>query len=128
APRPEAQLLATDSTVVMSIGDVAKAFKLMADRELLSGFIRAAGREFAGRHEAEQLVCIGAETANFVKQFMAKNAQHNHPTGKHIINAKGPAAATIAAAPAATIATATRASAAPAATRRRFRCNFGDAG
>lgn len=125
AQRPEAQLLEANSSVVMTIGDVAKVFKLMADRQILSGFIRAAGREFTGHHETEQLVCIGADTANFVKRFMAKKGTHNHPIGKHIINAKTPATA---ATPARTMTASPMESVAPATTSRRFRCNFGDAG
>jgi hypothetical protein len=114
--KPATQLLEAEDSVTMAIHDVAIAFQLMAKRKHLGRFIKAAKEEFgARRHPDEQLVSIGAETANFVKKYLARYRMYDDSIGMHIVEAKAPKRLTETASPAA----------ATVARRNRFRCDFG---
>ncbi|MDF0522823.1 hypothetical protein P0R31_36930 [Bradyrhizobium yuanmingense] len=117
-PKPPAQLLEADASVIMTIQDVASAFQLLAERGLLAKFIRAAKRELGSReHPEEQLVNIGAATVNFVKVFLRKEGVHDNPIGRHIIVATPPQQSTEMVE-----------AAAASGGRNRFKCDFGRAG
>src|SRR4051812_42917467 len=91
----------------MKIGlhDIVRAVQVIADGGKTLAFVAAA-------KETKAFVSVDADTVNFVKDFFAKNDLHEHPIGKHIVNAQ-PAAGAKAMAPAA-----------PPPTKD-FDCNFG---
>jgi hypothetical protein len=90
----------------MKIGlhDIVRALQVISDGGKTLAFVKAA-------KEKKAFVSINADTVNFVKDFFVKNDLHEHPVGKHIVNAQ-PAAAKVAAA------------VAPPPTKD-FDCNFG---
>ena len=65
----------------MELHDVVKALKAIEEEGHLDRFVKAAKRK-------ETSVSFDAETVNFVKDFIVKNKMHDHPVGKHIVNAK----------------------------------------
>jgi hypothetical protein len=88
----------------VALHDVVRAFQVIEEHKLTAKFVKAAKEKGA-------FVSVGADTVNFVKDFFADNGLHEHPIGKHIINAQPkPAAA---------------AAMAAAAPSQDFDCNFG---
>jgi hypothetical protein len=74
----------------MKIGlhDVVRALQVISDGGKTLAFVTAA-------KEKKAFVSVDADTVNFVKDFFAQNGLHEHPVGKHIVNAQ-PAAANVA--------------------------------
>ena len=54
--------------------------KVIEENDHLDKFIKAAKRNKAS-------VSVDGKTVNFVKDFMVKYEMHDHPVGKHIVNA-----------------------------------------
>ena len=66
----------------LGLHDVVRALKAIDERKHLDKFVRASKQN-------KTSVSVDAKTVNFVKDFMVKNNMHDHPVGKHIINAMG---------------------------------------
>ena len=69
------------TSFIMGVHDVVRALKVIEKYKHLDKFVRAAKKK-------EARVSVGAETVNFVKNFMVKYKMHNDPVGKHIVNAR----------------------------------------
>ena len=65
----------------MGIHDVFRALKVIEKHKHMNKFVRASKQKDAS-------VSIGADTVNFVKDFMVKHKMHADPVGKHIVNAR----------------------------------------
>jgi aspartate carbamoyltransferase regulatory subunit len=101
--------LSKTKSLKMGLHDVMRALQVIEDHGHTEKFKRAAKKK-------KLPMIVPADTVNFVKDFLVKNKMHDDPIGKHIVNAKGPKAAT---------ATGQGAAAAFAATRGdRFDCRF----
>jgi hypothetical protein len=77
--------LKAGSSYKMELHNVVRALKAIEEEGHLDRFVRAAKRK-------KTSVSVDAKTVNFVKDFMVKNNMHDHPVGKHIVNAKMAAA------------------------------------
>jgi hypothetical protein len=64
----------------MGLHDVIRALKVIEENDHLDKFVRASKR-------INTSVLVDAKTVNFVKDFMVENKMHDHPVGKHIVNA-----------------------------------------
>jgi len=94
----------------IGLHDVIRALKVIDDHGHMSKFKTAAKKKKA-------VMLVDPKTVNFIKDFMVKNDMHEHPVGKHIVNAR---IARAGAAPG------MRAAAAPvgAAAKDPYECNF----
>jgi hypothetical protein len=101
------------TSMTMGIHDVIRALKMIEKHKHLDKFARATKANDA-------VVEIGAQSVNFIKDFVVKNGMAADPVGRHIVNAARPGAT------AATAGLQTTAGSAPAGDR--FRCNFGRRG
>jgi hypothetical protein len=63
----------------IALHDVIKVLDLISKRKCMTKFKAAARKNNA-------VMLVEPATVNFVKDFMASNAMHNHPIGKHVIN------------------------------------------
>ena len=79
-------------TYTMGLHNVVRAFNVIEKHGHMAKFVRAAKKSGAAG-------TFDAKTVNFVKDFMVKQKMHNDPIGKHIVNAKQPGAAAMAAGP-----------------------------
>ena len=70
----------------IALHDIVKVVKMIDEHKHTEKFLKAAKREKA-------FVNVDAETVNFVKDYMVKNNLHEHPVGKHIVNARAKRAA-----------------------------------
>lgn len=72
----------------IGLHDVIRALQVIEEHGQLDRFAAAAKR-------AKAKVSIASETVNFVKDFMVRKQMHEHPIGRHIVNARaaGPEAA-----------------------------------
>jgi hypothetical protein len=68
------------TSYTLGLHDVVRALKVIEENNHLDKFVRASKRK-------KTSVSVNAETVNFVKDFMVKNNMHDHPVGKHIVNA-----------------------------------------
>lgn len=64
----------------LGLHDVARALKVIEDKGHMKKFMRASKKKSTS-------VAIDAKSVNFVKDFMVDNNMHQHPIGKHIVNA-----------------------------------------
>lgn len=65
----------------IGLHDVIKALKVIDEHGHMDKFASASKRKKAG-------MLVPPETVNFVKDFILKNDMHEHPIGRHIVNAK----------------------------------------
>jgi hypothetical protein len=68
------------TSYTLGLHDVVRALKVIEEKNHLDKFVRASKRN-------KTSVSVNAKTVNFVKDFMVKNNMHDHPVGKHIVNA-----------------------------------------
>ncbi len=80
-PKVTPTYLQPGASFTMGLHDVVRALKVIEKHKHLNKFVKAAKKNKAS-------VSVGAETVNFVKDFMVKNKMHNDPIGKHIVNAR----------------------------------------
>lgn len=66
----------------IALHDIVRVVKMLDDKKQTKKFQKAAKSNNA-------VVSVDAKTVNFVKDFMVKNNLHDHPIGKHIVNARG---------------------------------------
>ena len=66
----------------MGLHDVVTILKAIEEQNRDEIFLRA-----AKSHNAS--ITVDARTVNFVKDFIVKRKMHNHPVGRHIVNARG---------------------------------------
>ena len=64
----------------IGLHDVVRALKVIEKHKHLDKFVKAAKQNDAS-------VRVGADTVNFVKDFMVKHKMHGDPVGKHLVNA-----------------------------------------
>jgi len=72
--------LRAGTSYTMGLHDVIRVLKVIEERNQLDKFVRASKQN-------KTAVSVKAKTVNFVKNFMVKNKMHDHPVGKHIVNA-----------------------------------------
>jgi len=65
----------------IGLHDVIRALKVIDDHGHMSKFTTAAKKK-------EAVMLVDPKTVNFVKDFIVKNDMHEHPVGKHIVNAR----------------------------------------
>jgi len=83
APPPiEPTYLAAGGSIRIGLHDVVRAIKMIEKGGQLAKFVSAAKRQ-----QAE--ATLGAETVNFVKDFVVKYRLHGNAIGKHIVNGRG---------------------------------------
>src|SRR4051794_16483951 len=95
--------------ITIGLHDVVRALEVIGDSKKMTKFVAEAKKKKA-------FVRVDADTVNFVKDFFANNGLHDHPVGKHIVNAPLKLTAT-------PIAGAARRSAQPPT--KDFECKFG---
>jgi hypothetical protein len=66
----------------IALHDIVTFVKMIDDHNQIDAFQMAAKMKKA-------FVSVDAETVNFVKDYIVKNNLHEHPVGKHIVNARG---------------------------------------
>lgn len=71
------------TSFTMGLHDVARALKVIDENNHMDKFVSASKQN-------ETSVSVDAKTVNFVKDFMVENNLHDHPVGKHIVNATVP--------------------------------------
>jgi hypothetical protein len=65
----------------IGLHDVIKVLEVIGRRKRMGKFKTAAKKNNA-------VMLVEPATVNFVKDFMVKNGMHNHPVGKHVVNAR----------------------------------------
>jgi hypothetical protein len=73
--------LKAGTSYTMGLYDVVRALKVIEEHNHLDKFVRESKRN-------KTSVRVNYKTVNFVKDFMVKNNMHDHPVGKHIVNAR----------------------------------------
>jgi hypothetical protein len=66
----------------ISLHDIARVMMMINQKKQMKRFQTAAKSKKA-------YVTVDADTVNFVKDYIVDNNLHNHPIGKHIVNAEG---------------------------------------
>jgi hypothetical protein len=65
----------------IGLHDVIRVLKVIDDEGHMSKFTTAAKKK-------KTVMLVDPNTVNFIKDFMVENNMHDHPIGKHVVNAR----------------------------------------
>lgn len=82
APSVKPRYLTAGTFYRMGLHEVVTALKVIEEEGRREIFLRAAKRNKA-------FISVDARTVNFVKNFFVQKKMHQHPVGRHIVNARG---------------------------------------
>jgi hypothetical protein len=66
----------------IALHDIVRVVKMLDEHKHTEKFQKAAKSKKA-------FATLDADAVNFVKDYVAKNNLHEHPVGKHVVNARG---------------------------------------